>query len=103
MNVLTEEQKEKALKRYLYCQEYYKKYQKEHKSECIQNTNKYINKIKSNPEKLEEFKNKKKEYYQRVGKERYEKLCEKKRALKDKPLLGVLEPLLGVDPLVEVV
>ena len=54
MNELTEEQKEKALKRYLYCQEYYKKYQKEHKSECIQNTNKYINKIKSNPEKLEE-------------------------------------------------
>ena len=60
MNELTEEQKEKALKRYLYCQEYYKKYQKEHKSECIQNTNKYIDKIKSNPEKLEEFKNKKK-------------------------------------------
>ena len=56
MNVLTEEQKEKALKRYLYCQEYYKKYQKEHKSECIQNTNKYINKIKSNPEKIEEYK-----------------------------------------------
>ena len=60
MNVLTEEQKEKALKRYLYCQEYYKKYQKEHKNEYIQNTNKYIDKIKSNPEKLEEFKNKKK-------------------------------------------
>ena len=103
MNVLTEEQKEKALKRYLYCQEYYKKYQKEHKNECIQNTNKYIDKIKSNPEKLEEFKNKKKEYYQRVGKERYAKLCEKKRALKEKPLLGVLEPPNAVDPLVEVV
>ena len=28
MNELTEEQKEKALKRYLYCQEYYKKYLK---------------------------------------------------------------------------
>jgi len=89
MNELTEEQKEKALKRYLYCQEYYKKYQKEHKSECIQNTNKYIDKIKSNPEKLEEFKNKKKEYYQRVGKERYAKLCEKKRALKE-PLVEVV-------------
>ena len=73
MNELTEEQKEKALKRFVYCQEYYKKYQKEHKNDCIQNTNKYINKIKSNPEKLEEYKNKKKEYYERVGKERYEK------------------------------
>ena len=60
MNELTEEQKEKALKRYLYCQEYYKKYQKEHKSECIQNTNKCIDKIKSNPEKLENLKTKKK-------------------------------------------
>ena len=59
MNKLTEQQKEKALKRYLYCQEYYKKYQKEHKNECIQNTNKYIDKIKSNPEKLEEFETKK--------------------------------------------
>jgi hypothetical protein len=28
MNTLTEEQKEKELKQYLYCQEYYKKYQK---------------------------------------------------------------------------
>ena len=60
MNKLTEEQKEKALKRFVYCQEYYKKYQPEHKNEYIQNTNKYIDKIKSNPEKLEEFKNKKK-------------------------------------------
>ena len=42
MNVLTEQQKEKALKRFVYCQEYYKKYQPEHKNECIQNTNKYI-------------------------------------------------------------
>ena len=31
MNELTEELKEKALKRYVYCQEYYKKYQNEHK------------------------------------------------------------------------
>ena len=60
MNVLTEQQKEKALKRFVYCQEYYKKYQPDHKKECIQNTNKYINKIKSNPEKFEEYKNKKK-------------------------------------------
>ena len=60
MNELTEEQKEKALKRFVYCQEYYKKYQPDHKKECIQNTNKYINKIKSNPEKFEEYKNKKK-------------------------------------------
>ena len=89
MNVLTEQQKEKALKRYVYCQEYYKKYQPEHKNDFIQNTNKYINKIKSNPEKLEEYKNKKKEYYERVGKERYAKLCEKKRALKE-PLVEVL-------------
>ena len=73
---VTEEQKEKALKRYLYCQEYYKKYQKEHKSECIQNTNKYINKIKSNPEKLEEFKNKKKNIikeFERKGMRSYAK------------------------------
>ena len=54
MNELTEEQKEKALKRFIYCQEYYKKYQKEHKNDRLQNTHKYINKIKSNPEKLEE-------------------------------------------------
>ena len=60
MNELTEQQKEKALKRFVYCQEYYKKYQKEHTSECIQNTNKYINRIKSNPEKIEEYKKKKK-------------------------------------------
>ena len=60
MNELTEQQKEKALKRFVYCQEYYKKYQPEHKKKCIQNTNKYINKIKSNPEKFEEYKNKKK-------------------------------------------
>ena len=73
MNALTEEQKEKALKIFVYCQEYYKKYQKEHKNDCIQTTNKYINKIKSNPEKLEEYKNKNKKYYERVGKERYEK------------------------------
>ena len=89
MNKLTEQQKEKALKRYVYCQEYYKKYQKEYKSECIQNTNKYINKIKSNPEKLEEYKNKNKEYYERVGKEKYAKLYEKKRALKE-PLIEVV-------------
>ena len=89
MNVLIEDQKEKALKRYLYCQEYYKKYQKEHKSECIQNTNKYINKINSNPEKIEEYKNKNKECYERVGKEKYAKLCEKKRALKE-PLIEVV-------------
>ena len=31
MNELTEQQKEKALKRFVYCQEYYKKYQPEHK------------------------------------------------------------------------
>ena len=60
MNELTEQQKEKALKRFVYCQEYYKKYQPDHKKECIQNTNKYIYKIKSNPEKFEEYKNKKK-------------------------------------------
>ena len=89
MNELNENQKEKALKRFVYCQVYYKKYQKEHKSECIQNTNKYINKIKSNPEKLEEHKNIKKEYYERVGKEKYAKLCEKKRALKE-PLIEVV-------------
>ena len=89
MNELTEEQKEKALKRFIYCQEYYKKYQKEHKNDCIQNTNKYINKIKTNPEKLEEYKNKKKEYYERVGKEKYAKLCENKRALKE-PLIEVV-------------
>ena len=35
MNELTEEQKEKALKRFVYCQEYYKKYQKEHKNDCL--------------------------------------------------------------------
>ena len=52
MNELTEEQKEKALKGFIYCQEYYKKYQKEHKNDCLQNTHKYINKIKSHPEKL---------------------------------------------------
>jgi hypothetical protein len=86
MNELTEEQKEKALKRFIYCQEYYKKYQKEHKENCIQNTNKYIEKIKLNPEKLEEYKNKKKEYYQRVGKERYEKrrqINQKKEEIKE--------------------
>jgi hypothetical protein len=35
MNELVEEQKEKTLKRFIYCQEYYKKYQKEHKNDCL--------------------------------------------------------------------
>ena len=35
------------------------------------------------------LKTKKKEYYQRVGKERYAKLCEKKRGLKE-PLVEVV-------------
>ena len=52
--------KRKSVKRFVYCQEYYKKDQNQHKNDCIQNTNKYINEIKSNPEKLEEYKNKKK-------------------------------------------
>jgi hypothetical protein len=73
MNELTEEQKEKAVQRYLYCKEYYKQYQKEHLTDYAKSSKKYADNIKLDPEKLEEFKNKKKEYYQRVGKERYER------------------------------
>ena len=73
MNELTEEQKEKAVQRYLYCKDYYKQYQKEHLSEYAKSSKKYADNIKLDPVKLEIFKNKKKEYYQRVGKERYER------------------------------
>ena len=38
----------------------------------------------------------KKEYYQRVGKERYAKLCEKKRALKEPLVEVVLDTLKNI-------
>jgi|TARA_B110000259_G_scaffold45331_1_gene52559 hypothetical protein len=73
MNELTEEQKEKAVQRYLYCKEYYKQYQKENSSNYCKSSKKYMETLKQDPLKLEEFKQKKKEYYQRVGKEKYER------------------------------
>ena len=60
MNELTEEQKEKAVQRYLYCKDYYKQYQKEHLSVYAKSSKKYADNIKLDPVKLEEFKNKKK-------------------------------------------
>ena len=83
MNELTEEQKEKAVQRYLYCKEYYKQYQKDNKESCNQNTRKYLDKIKNDEEKLEEYKQKKKDYYIARGKDlskiRYEKNKLKKK------------------------
>jgi hypothetical protein len=70
--LITEEQKEKAIQRYLYCKEYYKQYQKENAENYCKSSRKYMETVKQDPLKLEEFKQKKKEYYQRVGKERYE-------------------------------
>ena len=78
---LTEEQKTLFLGRYLkqkeYSKEYYKQYQKDNKESCNQNTRKYLDKIKNDEEKLQEYKQKKKDYYIARGKElskiRYEK------------------------------
>ena len=60
MNKLIEQQKQKALKRFVYCQEYYKKYQKEHKNECIQNTNNILIKLNQTLKSQKNLKTKKK-------------------------------------------
>jgi predicted glutamine amidotransferase len=78
---ITEEQKSLFLGRYLkqkeYSKEYYKQYQKDNKESCNQNTRKYLDKIKNDEEKLEAYKQKKKDYYIARGKTlskiRYEK------------------------------
>ena len=78
---LTEEQKSLFLGRYLkqkeYSKEYYKQYQKENKVQVNLNTRKYLDKIKNDEEKLQEYKQKKKDDYLARGKElskiRYEK------------------------------
>ena len=84
---LTEEQKSLFLGRYLkqkeYSKEYYKQYQKDNKESCNQNTRKYLDKIKNDEEKLQEYKQKKKDYYIARGKDlskiRYEKNKLKKK------------------------
>ena len=103
MNKLTEEQKEKALKRFVYCQEYYESINHNTKMSIFKIQINILIKLNQIQKNQKNIKTKKKEYYERVGKERYAKLCEKKRALKEKLLLGVLEPENTVDPLLEVV
>jgi fructoselysine-6-P-deglycase FrlB-like protein len=84
---LTEEQKSLFLERYLkqkeYSKEYYKQYQKDNKESVNNNTRKYLDKIKNDEEKLQEYKQKKKDYYLARGKElskiRYEKNKLKKK------------------------
>ena len=78
---ITEEQKSLFLGRYLkqkeYSKEYYKQYQKDNKESVNNNTRKYLDKIKNDEEKLQEYKQKKKDYYIARGKSlskiRYEK------------------------------
>lgn len=83
---LTEEQKAIFLERYLknreYSKEYYKNYQKEHKEELSNNTKKYMEKVKNDEEKLEQFKQKKRDYYLARGKDLYKIRYEKKKEKK---------------------
>jgi len=47
--LITEEQKEKAIQRYLYCKEYYKQYQKENAENYCKSSRKYMETVKQDP------------------------------------------------------
>jgi hypothetical protein len=82
MNELSDDVKDKILNRYIsqreYMKQYYKQYQKDNKDIVNKHSKNYINKLKEDPEKYEEFKLKRKQYYDTRGKDlakaRYEKM-----------------------------
>ena len=82
MESLTEAQQQRALKNCVYRQNYYNKYQKENRDKCVQSFKKYFDGLMNDEEKKAEYKQKK-DYYQRVGKERYQKRMEEKKRLKE--------------------
>ena len=84
MENLTEAQQQRALKNFVYRQNYYTKYQKENRDKFVQSSKKYFDGLMNDEEKKGEYKQKKKDYYQRVGKERYQKRMEEKRGLRKK-------------------
>ena len=71
MENLTEAQQQRALKNFVYRQNYYTKYQKENRDKCVMSSKKYFDSLM------------KQEYYQRVGKERYQQRMEEKKKLKE--------------------
>ena len=83
MENLTEAQQQRALKNFVYRQNYYNKYQKETRDKFVQSSKKYFDGLMNDEEKKAEHKQKKKDYYQRVGKERYQKRMEEKKRLKE--------------------
>jgi len=83
MENLTEAQKERALKNFVYRQNYYNTYQKENRDKFVQYSKKYFDSLMNDEEKKAEYKKKKQDYYQRVGKERYQKRMEEKKKLKE--------------------
>ena len=82
MENLTEAQQQRALKNFFYRQNYYNKYQKENRDKFVQSSKKYFDGLMNDEEKKAEYKQKK-DYYQRVGKERYQKRMEEKKRLKE--------------------
>ena len=83
MENLTEAQQQRALKNFVYRQNYYNKYQKENRDKFVQSSKTYFDGLMNDEEKKAEYKQKKKDYYQRVGKERYQKRMEAKKRLKE--------------------
>jgi len=83
MENLTEAQQQRALKNFVYRQNYYSKYQKENRDKFVQSSKKYFDGLMNDEDKKAEYKQKKKDYYQRVGKERYQKRMEEKKRLKE--------------------
>jgi poly-beta-hydroxyalkanoate depolymerase len=84
MEELIEAQQQRALKNFIYRQNYYTKYQKENRDKCVMSSKKYFDSLMKDEEEKAEYKKKKKqEYYQRVGKERYIKRMKEKKKLKE--------------------
>ena len=83
MENLTEAQQQRALKNFVYRQNYYNKYQKENRDKCVMSSKKYFDSLMNDDEKKAEYKKKKQEYYQLVGKERYQQRMEEKKKLKE--------------------
>ena len=81
MENLTEAQQQRALKNFIYSQNYYTKYQKENRDKCVRSFKKYFDSLMNDEEKKAVYKKKKQEYYQRVGKERYQQRMEEKKKL----------------------
>ena len=83
MENLTEAQQQRALKNFVYRQNYYNKYQKENRDKCVMSSKKYFDSLMNDEEKKAAYKKKKQECYQRVGKERYQQRMEERRNLRN--------------------